>query len=347
MSNELGNAIASTVIDTFNGLSIKSGKPVVRSNGVEEWTVLASVVAITNNNIMPITLATGVKTLPDKVRSYSNGLMVHDMHAEILALRLFNYYLLEKDCPLVEHSGLKHDVKLALFISEPPCGDASMSYISSNLTNNEPWTPQKKQLNRGRNNFGELGVVRTKPGRSDSLISYSKSCSDKLCLKQLVGICNATTSTLFKDSIFLDYLVTKNLPAKDFHRCFRTRFDLPSVVHPLQLLTYDCDGYEFVKSEEKSPSPLSLLHIVPLNVTQVLNNGVKNGSFIKNKPPKKGGESIICNQNFINRLKQIREVDYPDYISFKHSNTARQALKMAGRKKLKDWVSSTADNFVL
>lgn len=143
MSNELGNAIASTVIDTFNGLSIKSGKPVVRSNGVEEWTVLASVVAITNNNIMPITLATGVKTLPDKVRSYSNGLMVHDMHAEILALRLFNYYLLEKDCPLVEHSGLKHDVKLALFISEPPCGDASMSYISSNLTNNEPWTPQR------------------------------------------------------------------------------------------------------------------------------------------------------------------------------------------------------------
>ena len=162
-----------------------------------------------------------------------------------------------------------------------------MSYISSNLTNNEPWTPQKKQLNRGRNNFGELGVVRTKPGRSDSLISYSKSCSDKLCLKQLVGICNATTSTLFKDSIFLDYLVTKNLPAKDFHRCFRTRFDLPEVAHPLHLLTYDCDGYEFVKSEEKSPSPLSLLHIVLLNVTQVLNNGVKNGSFIKNKPQRK------------------------------------------------------------
>ena len=57
-----------------------------------------------------------MKTLPDKVRSYSNGLMVHDMHAEILALRLFNYYLLEKDCPLVGHSVLKHDVKLALLL---------------------------------------------------------------------------------------------------------------------------------------------------------------------------------------------------------------------------------------
>ena len=154
--------------------------------------------------------------------------MVHDMHAEILALRLFNYYLLEKDCPLVGHSVLKHDVKLALFISEPPwrCIDV-LHFLKPNQQRTLDST--KKQLNRGRNNFGELGVVRTKPGRSDSLISYSKSCSDKLCLKQLVGICNATTSTLFKDSIFLDYLVTKNLPAKDFHRCFRTRFDLPEV----------------------------------------------------------------------------------------------------------------------
>lgn len=352
MNHELGNSIASNVIDTFNGLTIKSGKPVVRSNGVEEWTVLASVVAIVNNNIMPITLATGVKTLPNKVRSYSNGLMVHDMHAEILALRLFNYYLLEKDCPLVEYledtRKLKCDVKLALFISEPPCGDASMSYISSSLTDNEPWTPRKKQkLNRGRNNFGELGVVRTKPGRSDSLISYSKSCSDKLCLKQLVGICNATTSTLFRDNIFLDYLVTKNLSFEDFHRCFRTRFDLRNATHPLQLLAYNCDGYGFTKSEKKSPSPLCLLHIVPLKVIQVLNNGVKNGSFIKDKPPKKGGESIICNQHFMRKLKQIRDVDYPDYLTFKHSNKERLALKRMGKEKLKDWVLSNADNFLL
>ena len=151
-----------------------------------------------------------------------------------------------------------------------------MSYISSNLTNNEPWTPQKKQLNRGRNNFGELGVVRTKPGRSDSLISYSKSCSDKLCLKQLVGICNATTSTLFKDSIFLDYLVTKTFLPKISIDALE-QDSIYRAWYTLQLLTYDCDGYEFVKSEEKSPSPLSLLHIVPLNVTQVLNNGVKMG----------------------------------------------------------------------
>lgn len=348
----LGNRIAKKVIDTFNELNIKSGKPVTRSNGAQEWTVLASVVAILDDSeIKPITITTGVKTLPDKFRSYSNGMMVHDMHAEILSIRLFNFYLLEKDCPLVDTTGdvykLQNNIKLALFISEPPCGDASMNHIASSKDDNEPWIPRKRQkLNRGRNNFGELGVVRTKPGRSDSLLSLSKSCSDKLCLKQLTGICSTITSSIFNDPIYLDYIVTKNIADEDFERCFKTRFDLPNV-HHVKLLTYDYNEYHFEKSYDKVASPLSLLYIVPTKFTQVLNNGVKNGSFVKNNPPKAGGESVISNQSMMKRLLRIKSVDFHDYLTFKQSNKERQELKKVGRTTLRDWICTSDDDFQL
>lgn len=350
MNDDLGNKIARKVIDLFNELDLKSGKPVTRSNGVQEWTVLASIVAIIDDSeIKPITLTTGVKTLPDKFRAYSNGMMVHDMHAEILSIRLFNYYLLEKNCALVERDGdsfkLRSNIKLALFISEPPCGDVSMNHVASNLDDNEPWVPRKKQkLNRGRNNFGALGVVRTKPGRVDSLISLSKSCSDKLCLKQLTGICNTITSSIFNEPIFLDYMVTKNIAHEDFDRCFKSRFDLPNV-HYLSVLSYDYDKYCFEKSDEKSSSPLSLLYLVPSKFTQVLNNGVKNGSYVKNKPPRSGGESIICNQNMMRKLQTIKSIDFPDYQTFKKSNEIRQELKKLGQDKLQDWIYTSDDNF--
>ncbi|KAI5950108.1 hypothetical protein KGF54_005256 [Candida jiufengensis] len=350
-NDDLGNRIARTVIDEFNNLNIKSGKPTTRSNGVIEWTVLASIVALMNGEIIPITLATGVKVLPNKVRNYSNGLMVHDMHAEILSLRLFNLFLLEEvqksDSKLVKKNNdifqLRNDIKLALFVTEPPCGDASMTYLSNNLESNDPWESNRSEstFNRGRNNFDQLGVVRTKPGRSDSLISYSKSCSDKLCLKQLTGICNAITSTLF-DPIFLNFLVVKDVTEQDFYRCFIDRFPTD---HQLELLKYDFDLFEYGKSNIKEPSPLSLLYICPSKTVQVLNNGVKNGSFIRNKPPKPGGESIICNQSLAKNLPL--PIDARTYEEFKRSNVERELLKAKGQTILQNWKHSDVDDFII
>ncbi|KAI5960847.1 uncharacterized protein KGF55_004417 [Candida pseudojiufengensis] len=349
--DDLGNKIAKTVIEKFNNLKITSGKPIIRSNGIKEWTVLASIVAITNDEITPITLATGVKVLPNKVRQYSNGLIVHDMHAEVLALRLFNLFLLgESQNPnsnWVKLEGEKFqfnkEIKLALFITEPPCGDASMTYLSNNLESNEPWELREGDLtfNRGRNNFNQLGIVRTKPGRSDSLISYSKSCSDKICLKQLIGICNSITSTIFQP-IYLNYLVVKNINEEDFNRCFLKRLESD---HPLKLITYDLDIYEFNKSNDKVPSPLSLLYICPSNTIQILNNGVKNGSYIKNKPPKPGGESIICNQGLIK--KYPKRINSKSYDEFKRSNIERETLKLKGQSILQNWKHSDVDDFNL
>ena len=101
--SSLADRISEVIVNNFNGLNIKSGKPTVRSNGVQEWTVLAGLVALiydTNDTeepeIYPITIATGVKALPNRFRDFSEGAMVHDLHAEILAIRLFNWFLLDE-----------------------------------------------------------------------------------------------------------------------------------------------------------------------------------------------------------------------------------------------------------
>lgn len=367
MNNDvLGDLIAEAALCAFSKLTCKSGKPSIRSNGVQEWTVMASVVAIMDNEtIEPLTIATGVKVMPNRVRAFSQGFIVHDMHAEILALRLFNFFLLHecaKESSIwVEQGGsnakyrLKPSVKLALFVTEPPCGDCSMEYLASSLDSNEPWTEQAElflndQFHRGRNNFDRVGVVRTKPGRPDSLISYSKSCSDKLCLKQLTGICNTTTALIF-DPIYLDYLVVNGVKTKNFERCFINRLSgIEPRVHHLKLLHYTNDGYEYHKAQDKEPSPVSLLYIVPSQFVQVLNNGIKNGAAAaKNKTPKAGTESIICNQSFITAFNKListpSTIASPTYLQLKRSQVNRERLKNIGKTTLQNWKPTDDDEF--
>ncbi|ODV81278.1 uncharacterized protein CANTADRAFT_46365 [Suhomyces tanzawaensis NRRL Y-17324] len=366
--DSIGPRIASLVVATFNGLSLKSGKPATRSNGVREWTVLAGLVAVMSDDLLvPLALATGVKALPNKAREYSNGLMVHDMHAEVLVLRLFNWYLLEQ-CHLVknsqtsqlveEHNGgyrIRPGIQLALYISEPPCGDASMGALMEHDL--EPWKKKQKlgqQVTRGRGHFDQLGVVRTKPGRNDSIPTLSKSCSDKLCERQLTGITNSWTSVLFPQGVYLDYLVLQRSKYSqvDCTRCFsRARGVQEAEFHPLEFRLYEKDDYEYHKPEKNDPSvvpsQLSLLYIVPSKTIQVLNNGVKNGSFVKNKPPKKGGSSLICNQQFHEKFGDLMDLEASTYHEFKQLNQPRCELKQRVRSNLGGWVPTDIDDFEL
>lgn len=369
---DLGQRIADVVIETFNKLKVKSGKPIVRSNGVREWTVLAGIVAIDQETIIPISVATGVKALPDKVRQYSQGLFVHDLHAEVLSLRLLNWWLLneainvsqDKDSDVVQKATtgnsrfeIKSGVKFALYVSEPPCGDASMGYISSDAT---PWSrsdgdesrkrvgiepdhPTKKaRLNRGRQFYGQVGVVRTKPGRNDSLVTLSKSCSDKLCLKQAIGINNCFTSELFP-KILLDYLILRKDKFRqlDIDRCFGRVEG-----HKLKVLLYESDKYDFHKPSDgdASPSPLSLIYVVPTHTIQVLNNGVRNGSFVKNKRPKRGGESFLCNWSLATKFRQLTTIT-GTYLQFKQQNSRRQSEKDEVKGILGNWNHTSDDDF--
>lgn len=81
-----------------------------------------------------------MKCLPSSKLPYSNGVGIHDWHAEILAIRAFNSYILDECQKLLQdgttskiiqncerHEGdgrlfqIREDVRLHMYCSEAPC----------------------------------------------------------------------------------------------------------------------------------------------------------------------------------------------------------------------------------
>ena len=80
-----------------------------------------------------------------------------------------------------------------------------------------PWAgTDSAGLLNGRGHFSELGVVRRKPARSDAPLTLSKSCSDKLALKQCTSVLSALSNLLLSPrNAYLHELV---LPASQHVR---------------------------------------------------------------------------------------------------------------------------------
>lgn len=106
----------------------------------------------------------------------------------------------------------------------PPSLSPTPPPTETNTTTNPQPPPPQTGTNPslpGRAFFSHLGIIRRKPSRSDAPPSLSKSCSDKLALKQ----CTSLLSSL--PSLFLPpvYLATLVLPSSQFsppacRRCF-------------------------------------------------------------------------------------------------------------------------------
>lgn len=203
-----------------------------------------------------------MKCLPSHKVPQAQGFVLHDWHAEILAIRGFNCYLLQECHQLLESNdhtspfirrrnrselsvsrGLQpftiHErVKIYMYCSEVPCGDASMELTMSSQEDATPWAVLPEASNadqpevlKGRGYFSELGIVRRKPcmfsfsalpngtntlsiARPDSPLSLSKSCSDKLALKQCTSLLSSTTSLLFSpENAYLHSLI---LPSSQY-----------------------------------------------------------------------------------------------------------------------------------
>ncbi|ORZ35653.1 adenosine deaminase/editase [Catenaria anguillulae PL171] len=103
-------------------------------------------------------------------------------------------------------------------------GDASLEALSASSTANDQQardrTEHKRSIllsanqsdaasipMRGRNVFDLPCVLRTKPGRNDSIPTRSLSCSDKLASWQCLGLQGALLSTLIPDPISLASIV--------------------------------------------------------------------------------------------------------------------------------------------
>ncbi|CAG5182566.1 uncharacterized protein ALTATR162_LOCUS10224 [Alternaria atra] len=186
-----------------------------------------------------------MKCLPSNKIPLAHGNILHDWHAEVTAIRAFNRYLLD-ECSLIstppyptsdflrhlspdEHTKdlqqpftIREDVFIHMYCSEAPCGDASMELTMAAQEDATPWTSAPPTLSstldpvaqadtsalRGRSNFSLLGVVRAKPSRPDAPPTLSKSCTDKLAIKQATSLLSSTASLLINpQNAYLETLV--------------------------------------------------------------------------------------------------------------------------------------------
>ena len=179
----------------------------------DEYTVLAAVVAETDAGIKVVTLTSGTKCIgPDCLNE--KGCLLSDSHGEVLARRSFVRYLSDwiisiienpsaasaDDCPIQWATGTaeqsqyittKDSWKFSMYISDSPCGDASI-YASNLIEENGVNQTGAKLVSSTETTSGEkLGSLRTKSGRSDIKVenrTTSMSCSDKVCRWICLGL---------------------------------------------------------------------------------------------------------------------------------------------------------------
>lgn len=236
-----------------------------------------------------------MKCLPANKLPLAHGTTLHDWHAEVLALRAFNRFLLDElltllsnphphppspyllpvpsnaQTPSNPHRFTLHpDIRIYMYCSEAPCGDASMELTMALQDDATPWTGAAPTVSnastlhqddaqtaaqapghensaphalRGRTHFSHLGLVRCKPSRPDAPPTHSKSCTDKLALSQATSLLSGPVSAFISPSNA--YLHTLVLPASQLvpeacTRAFTSR--MAPVVHRAQSWT---GGYKW------------------------------------------------------------------------------------------------------
>ena len=236
--------IASLVLEAFRKLPNKC-KP--QEN---EWTCLAAIIVSTcsDKNLEILALATGNKCLGIR-KMCPNGTVINDSHAEILvrrALKLLLWKELMNDLKTSQSKHISSDnttkrklfcwkhmdsgmhvdpPRFHLFVSELPCGDASIvnsgkaDYANKNrafqrtgakiIKLSQETSTTKVVQYKAENQEQRVGVIRTKSGRSDLRPcdrSMSMSCSDKILSWYFGGLQGSLLSHFIKP-IYLDSII--------------------------------------------------------------------------------------------------------------------------------------------
>jgi tRNA-specific adenosine deaminase 1 len=232
-----------------------------------EWTVYAALIAnktpisqTQNNHLWVVSSATGTKCT---AQTRTDGAVLHDSHAEVLVRRGLIRVLwkeiiqkrsntcknevVETDRSLLEVSTdgdsfcLRQDIQLYLYISDSPCGDATIySFDSSSLlssqqqftgakmivpkpstesSNDNSWHVLENSLVVREPGLQRLGQLRSKSGRSNlcaSNRSKSMSCSDKIVRWSLLGLQGGLLSHYIQQPIMLSGVIVGRDPRVSF-----------------------------------------------------------------------------------------------------------------------------------
>ena len=261
-----------------------------------------------------------------------NGQVLHDSHAEVLALRAFNRFLLTEVLAILQIHGpqyhssflrfsehmsgcentaytfpfeIRANISIYMYCSEAPCGDASMELLMAEQGSDAiPWPIENSTDGclKGRGYFSALGEVRRKPSRPDAEASLSKSCTDKLAVKQVTSLLTFPASTMIAPSerTYLTGLVIPSNKHSEigFERAIgqsgrMSRIDLGQLPHPFQFrpfkilaLPADHQDFPFRKPSAKGPSakPGNVSAVFSKNtqmpfieINETLVGGVKQG----------------------------------------------------------------------
>jgi tRNA-specific adenosine deaminase 1 len=241
----------------------RKGKP-----AETEWAVLAAIVARTppSPEVVVVALATGNKCAGGGYRARNtDGDVLFDSHAEVLARRAFRRFLVSESAVVCTTGGqsnfvertaavcaaavagggqsphtlrIRPGVEFVLFISQTPCGDASMFVQPSAKVEVEeaPPEPKRPRMAGGAKRLVEadggleripiweeeekegngcdgVGACRVKPGKGDP--TASMSCSDKIALWSCVGLQGSLLSRIFVEPVVLSGIVVCALPGSD------------------------------------------------------------------------------------------------------------------------------------
>jgi tRNA-specific adenosine deaminase 1 len=355
-----------------------------------------------------------MKCLPHTKLPLAHGNILHDWHAEIIAIRAFNRYLLD-ECLLIssppypaspflrqrlpnelsEHElhpyTIREGVSIHMYCSEAPCGDASMELTMAAQEDATPWTSAPATVEaakskstsleagekedslaalRGRSNFSLLGAVRCKPSRPDAPPTLSKSCTDKLAMKQATSLlCSVTSLLINPRNAYIDTLI---LPASQYvskacERAFSPCGRLDNLAqentgnwrggygfHAFKVKTTDLEfawSRRAISSLEKA-APSNLSAVWTPNWQETLIGGVLQGR--KQLDPR--GASKLCRTGvWMEALALAGLTSVPilvealkkgNYADMKNTTTLgpRRKVKTDMRTALGGWVKNTGDD---
>lgn len=203
LMSTLQDAVVIAVHDIFRNLPAKS-KPRTITKGIQEWVPLSGIAVVgEDESITCLSLGTGMKCLPSsKASLLASGTVLHDWHAEIVAIRAFNHFLLQECRQLASFThytspilrwrkkseiceardmqpfSIRSGLKIMMYCSEAPCGDASMELVMEAQDDSTPWpvTVSSEEAESGllgRGSFSQLGIVRRKPCERPHLLNIT------------------------------------------------------------------------------------------------------------------------------------------------------------------------------
>jgi tRNA-specific adenosine deaminase 1 len=276
-------------------------------------------------------------------------MVLHDSHAEVLALRALSRFLLSEVHAVLQRCNVAYvspfvcfrsvdldrgqenlgpyqpfqirgNVSIWMFSTEAPCGDASMEILMDEKEGDvKPWDkePDLKEMLQGRGYFSALGRVRRKPSRGDAEATMSKSCTDKLTLKQVTSVLCFPASLIIAptENAYLSGLIVPSTRYSEtgFRRAFGSSGRLaslqtsqlppPTQFRPFKttVLPLDFEPFPFAKADTAQRSTktgnvsaifIKSLHGSNKDTNETILGGVKQGHRPFVNDPKK--PSVTC-----------------------------------------------------